>query len=109
MTHNGKPIAGATVTFVPEKFLGENRMVATGKTDANGVATMSHGQFDVLGWKPAVVPGFYRVEIEKQGERIPSKYNTDTILGQKSRRTQRGFRATAMRRSSLIWTTDRRK
>ena len=26
-------------------------------------------------------PGFYRVEITKDGEKIPAKYNTETTLG----------------------------
>jgi hypothetical protein len=79
--HDGKPIEGAEVTFVPEKFLGTHMVVATGKTDRNGLASVSiptNGQqFD----PPGVPQGFYRVEITKPGLAIPAKYNTRTVLG----------------------------
>lgn len=79
--HNGRPLPGADVKFVPEKFLGENVKEAVGKTDQNGVAMISvptSGRTD----PPGVAPGLYRVEITKAGENIPAKYNTDTTLGQ---------------------------
>ncbi len=79
--HNGKPIEGAEVKFVPEKFLGPNMIVAAGKTDPSGVASISiptsGDQFD----RPGVPQGFYRVEITKPGLTIPAKYNTETVLG----------------------------
>jgi hypothetical protein len=81
VTHNGQPLAGAEVNFVPEKFLGTNIQTAKGKTDTNGMAMLSvptKGQGD----PPGVAPGFYRVEITKQGDNIPAKYNTETTLGQ---------------------------
>ena len=56
-------------------------MTATGKTDQNGMAMLSiptSGPGD----PPGVAPGFYRVEITKDGEKIPAKYNTETIFGQ---------------------------
>jgi hypothetical protein len=79
--HNGKPMDGASVRFVPEKFLGKNMTVGSGKTDKNGVAMISieiSGPQDL----PGVAPGLYRVEITKDGEKIPAKYNTKTTLGQ---------------------------
>jgi hypothetical protein len=79
--HSGKPVEDANVKFVPEKFLGYNGMVATGKTDKSGIALISHPALDALGRKPYVVPGFYRVEITKDDKTIPSKFNTQTILG----------------------------
>ena len=30
---------------------------------------------------PGLSPGFYRVEITKEGDNIPAKYNTATTLG----------------------------
>ena len=81
VTKNGQPLAGAEVKFVPEKFLGENLQTATGKTDQNGMAMLSipvRGPCD----PPGVAPGVYRVEITKSGEKIPAKYNTETIFGQ---------------------------
>jgi hypothetical protein len=81
VTHNGQPLAGAEVNFVPEKFLGTNMQVAKGKTDQNGMAMLSvptAGPRD----PPGVAPGFYRVEITVPGANIPAKYNTETTLGQ---------------------------
>ncbi|NLF09718.1 MAG: hypothetical protein GX594_17315 [Pirellulaceae bacterium] len=78
VTLNGQPLADAEVKFVPEKFLGEAVPVATGKTDDNGMAMIKIP--DKL--PPGVAPGLYRVEITKDGEKIPAKYNTETIFGQ---------------------------
>ncbi len=80
---NGKPLSDATVTLVPERFLGPNMQPATGKTDASGVASLSVAvppEPGLLG----VAPGFYRVEISKKvdaTETVPAKYNTQTTLG----------------------------
>ena len=30
----------------------------------------------------SIAPGFYRILVTKEGESIPAKYNTETILGQ---------------------------
>jgi hypothetical protein len=88
VTRNGVALAGATVTFVPEKFLGPNVPSATGKTDANGMAMLSStsatpppaGQRE----RPGVAPGLYRVVITMDGMKIPPQYSTETgtILGQ---------------------------
>lgn len=72
----GQPLAGATVRFVPEKFLGEEIQAAEGTSDQNGTAVLSVP--DVT--PPGVAPGLYKVEIVKPG--IPPQYNTQTILGQ---------------------------
>jgi hypothetical protein len=99
LTHNGRPLEGAHVRFVPEPFLGPDMPTVTGVTDKTGAATLSvrlAGKDD----RPGVPPGFYRVEISKPGKPskpaengqpaepaqpgldIPAKYNTETILGQ---------------------------
>ena len=90
VTHNGKPLEGADVKFVPEKFLGKNVQTATGKTDRNGNAMLS---IPTVGLRdpPGVAPGFYRVEITKDGEQIPAEYNTDTTLGQEIARDAKGI------------------
>jgi hypothetical protein len=78
--HKGKPLEGATVTLDPEEFLGDVVQPATGVTSENGVAMMSvpaSGPDDVGG----VPPGLYLVRVTKSGEKIPAKYNTQTILG----------------------------
>lgn len=81
--HNGTPLAGAHVLFVPEKFLGDKGEAASGQTNEKGEATIRSPPPDSQTRYPSgVVPGFYRVEITKQGADVPSKYNTKTVLGQ---------------------------
>jgi hypothetical protein len=78
--HNGAPLTDADVKIVPEKFLGPNAKTATGKTTAGGSLSASDG-LEGKDYVAGFGPGFYRVEITKPGEKIPAKYNTDTILG----------------------------
>ncbi len=75
--HNGQPLAGAEVKFVPEKFLGESIQTAVGTTNENGYVAPS-----LPGEARGLPPGFYRIEITKAGLNIPAKYNADTVLGQ---------------------------
>jgi hypothetical protein len=78
--HNGKSLSGATVTLVPESFLGAELQPAVGQTDSSGttVCTVGGSAPDNV---PGVAQGIYRVQVTKAGENIPAKYNTDTILG----------------------------
>jgi hypothetical protein len=82
VTLNGKPLSGATVNFVPEKFLGSAVSPASGVTDSTGIALLNAEG----GTAPGMQPGYYRVTISKkdsQGkETIPPRYNTQTTLGQ---------------------------
>ncbi len=75
---NGRPLAGATVKFVPESFLGGGSKPAEGTTDDHGMARMKIAGTTQRG----ISPGFYRIEITKAAEDIPSQYNTQTRLGQ---------------------------
>jgi hypothetical protein len=77
---DGRPLAGATVTYEPEKFMGPAYQAASGVTDSAGFADIK-GQDPKY---PGLYLGFYRVRISKvQGgkESLPSRYNTETILG----------------------------
>lgn len=78
----GKPLAGATVTFTPEKFLGPNVKTASGVTDATGFAKLQIAGEELSG----VHCGFFRVEISKKDaggkETLPARYNSQTVLGQ---------------------------
>jgi hypothetical protein len=80
LMHNHRPLADATVTLVPESFVGSEIPTAVGKTDRTGRATPSVPAY-AAERVPGVSPGFYRIEITKDGENIPAKYNTATILG----------------------------
>jgi hypothetical protein len=64
---NGRPLAGATVRFIPEPFLGDDLQTAIGTTDADGVAVPSipaEHLPDRLRKAPLMQVGLYRVEIE---------------------------------------------
>jgi hypothetical protein len=78
--HRGKPLADAEVKFIPEKFLGDDIKVATGKTDEMGRV------LPVIGTEPSkrgIALGWYRVVVTKPGVNIPPKYSgeTETVLG----------------------------
>ena len=91
VTRNGHPFPDATVTFVPEKFLGPKVETGTGKTDAHGIAMLS---VPTTGRQPpGMGPGFYRVVITKEGMKIPEKYSTEanTVLGQEIARDAEGI------------------
>jgi hypothetical protein len=79
---DGTPLEHATVTLVPEKFMGPAFKPASAVTDPNGTAPLQ-----VEGAYNGLVPmGYYRVEVSKKNaggqESIPARYNTQTILGQ---------------------------
>jgi hypothetical protein len=78
---DGHPLQGATVTYVPEKFMGSSLRSATGVSNSQGgVGLITQGEK-----LPGVQPGFYRVQVSKKDaggkETIPARYNQDTILG----------------------------
>ena len=102
VTHNGKALAGVTVTFVPEPFLGGGMQKGTGTTSSAGVANI----VSPYAADPAIrgmSPGFYRVEITKSGEKIPAKYNTQTTLVRRSgQRFPRPRRRVSIRPEVLV-------
>ncbi|NLE37232.1 MAG: hypothetical protein GX621_04330, partial [Pirellulaceae bacterium] len=77
VTVGGRPLAGATVVFEPERFLGANVKSATGTTNEHGMAPMSAEGAEY----PGVAPGLYLVRITKEGVNLPTKYNAETVLG----------------------------
>jgi hypothetical protein len=79
---DGTTIGQATVTLVPEKFMGPAFKPASAVTDVGGTAPLQ-----VEGFYKGLVPmGYYRVEVSKKNaagqETIPARYNTQTVLGQ---------------------------
>jgi hypothetical protein len=77
---DGQPLAGATVTYEPEKFMGPAYQASSGTTDTSGSVDLK-GQDAKY---PGLYLGFYRVRVSKsQGgkESLPSRYNTETTLG----------------------------
>ncbi len=84
---NGYPLEGATVTFEPESFLGDDMQTAVGTTTRHGVTSPSIPKEN----RPSpdtpsgLQLGFYRVRVSKildGKETIPEKYNLETGLGQ---------------------------
>jgi hypothetical protein len=82
VTRNGKPLVGAEVKFVPEKFLGGSvpECKSASPTGADGSAEITEPVG--VGEPRGVPPGYYRVEITMPDGSIPAKYNTQTILGE---------------------------
>ena len=80
VTLDGQPLAGATVTAEPEKFLGPTILPASGVTDHTGSAALR------IEGKPGMAFGFYKIRVSKMAgghETIPARYNTDTELAPK--------------------------
>jgi hypothetical protein len=74
-------LAGATVTFVPEKFMGPNVPPATGVSEEDGNVDLQIGGEKA----PGLHCGFYRVTVSKKDakgkETIHARFNTQTTLG----------------------------
>jgi hypothetical protein len=64
VVRGGKPVAGAMVTYEPEKFMGDSLVAAQGTTDGSGGAVISVADEHLP--SPAydgARPGFYRVRV----------------------------------------------
>jgi len=82
VTRNGKPLVGAVVKFVPEKFLGSDVPVCTGTAPTGSDGSAEITETVPAGEPKGVPPGYYRVEITMPDGSIPAKYNTQTIFGE---------------------------
>jgi hypothetical protein len=76
VTLRNRPLEGGTVTLIPEPFMGDSVPSASGEVDANG-----NCQLETDDGLPGVVAGLYKVEIDHPRAKVPSKYNTETMLG----------------------------
>jgi hypothetical protein len=79
---DGKGFAGVTVTFIPEKFMGEAIRPGSGVSDAEG-----NVELKIAGESfPGLNPGYYRIEASLKDdsgkETLPARFNTETKLGQ---------------------------
>jgi hypothetical protein len=65
VTKGGRPLAGATITYEPEEFLGDSLPPGTGVTGAEGITSISIAK-DLLPTPnhSGVKPGFYRVRVK---------------------------------------------
>ena len=87
VSFRGQLLEGATLTFIPEPFLGSAFTPASGVTDQYGVASVIHEPEDRPDpdFPQGIRVGFYRIEVTKEvngKEVLPKKYNTESILGQ---------------------------
>jgi hypothetical protein len=87
VTLDGEPLTGATVTFEPEPFLGNEIKAAIGVTNPFGDAapTIPKEQRPDPRLPGGIHLGLYKVRISKMvnaKEMIPSRYNAETTLGQ---------------------------
>jgi hypothetical protein len=81
---DGKPLSGAVVDLVPEKFLGENIKPASGAADNTAIASLavadSELPADLRGIR-GVHYGLYRVKISHPTKTLPEQYVNGTELG----------------------------
>lgn len=87
VTLDGAPLVGATVTFEPEAFLGDEVKAATCETNelGGGGASIPKELRPTPSTPGGMQLGMYRVKISKVvggRELIPMPYNEQTILGQ---------------------------
>ncbi|MAT71599.1 MAG: hypothetical protein CMJ58_18990 [Planctomycetaceae bacterium] len=84
VTMDGRPLIGARVEFIPEKFLGDEMLAAEGETSPAGMAIVSipKSKRPDPTWPPGVQYGFYQVKVSMPSGSIPAKYNEETTLGQ---------------------------
>jgi hypothetical protein len=77
---DGRPVAGATVTLVPEKFLGSGFKSSSGTALASGEVGLQTS--DGL---PGCQLGFFKVQVSLKDaagqEQVPARYNENTGLG----------------------------
>ena len=91
-----KPLEGATVTFVPEPFLGPSYHSHQGTTDASGSCVLDP---ELTNYPNGIYVGLYRVQISKKvngKEILPVRYNSESELGREVATNIRDSRANIM-------------
>jgi len=84
VTLDGSPLAGATLKFVPESFLGQSMKPAAGTSSAQGLvipvvaaADLPADQQNLRG----VQFGLYKIEVSHPGRELPEMYRNPSKLG----------------------------
>lgn len=82
VNRDGRPLSGATVTFVPEPFLGSSVKAAKGETRDSGSTRIEISRDPD---ESGVHLGYYRIEVSKLDpsgkELLPARFNAQTELG----------------------------
>jgi len=74
-----EPLSGATVTFVPEAFLGDAYQSCSGTTDDDGNVVVQGPDEEA---NPGMIYlGFYRVQITGGNKTVPARFGEETELG----------------------------
>jgi hypothetical protein len=86
VTLDGRPLDGATITFVPEPYLEPNVKPATGVTTPVGLTRLSHAEEFLpksANGRPlyGVTSGTFKIQVTHPSTKLPPKYNTHTELG----------------------------
>jgi hypothetical protein len=82
VTLDGEPLAGASIQFEPEPFLGSAVLPGSGTTGDGGSALISMAD-EHLGDLPipGMACGWYKVRVTSRDRQIPPRYNAQTTLG----------------------------
>ena len=84
VSYQGRPLAGATVIFEPETYLGDDIQAAQGVTSNAGIADMGMPADKApaaLKNMKLIQYGTFKVRVTHPTISLPAKYNTDTTLG----------------------------
>ena len=85
VTKGGRPLEGATVTFVPEAFMGDAFKPSAGVSERDGTAFPSIAEEELpeqlRGRVHGVHCGVFRVTVTHPTVAVPAKYNTQTEVG----------------------------
>ena len=85
VTKGGRPLEGATVTFVPESFMGDAFKPLAGVSKADGTVFPSVADeelpAELRGRVHGAHCGIFRVTVTHPTVAIPAKYNTQTEVG----------------------------
>jgi hypothetical protein len=85
VTKGGRPLEGATVTFVPETFMGDAFQPLAGVSRPDGTVLPSIADEELpqelRGRVHGVHCGIFRVTVTHPTVAVPAKYNTQTELG----------------------------
>jgi hypothetical protein len=91
---DGRSLAGATVKFIPEAYLGGDIKPAGGITTDRGNATIDIRDQDAPESEHGLSGihfGTYKVQVTHPTLPIPAKYNTETTLGYETQRGNPSF------------------
>jgi hypothetical protein len=88
VTYQGRPLSGAKVVLEPEPYLGDEVQTAEGTTDLHGSAQMSVPSEQLpehVRHMKLVHCGTFKVRITHPQIKLPTRYNTETMLGYETR------------------------